>query len=64
MSEFDHDEFAAIVRAGGLEDCPPEIAAEIIRLIRETKEIFARHGVTGDPRTMHRLKPSEPSGAI
>ncbi len=40
------DDFLVWVRGGGLEDSPPEIAAEVIRLIRETTEIFERYGVT------------------
>ncbi len=40
------DEFLAMVRCGGLEDTPPEIAAEVIRLIRELREACERYGVT------------------
>ncbi len=40
------DEFLAMVRRGGLEDSPPEIAAEVTRLIRVIREACERYGVT------------------
>lgn len=40
------DDFRAKVRAGGLQDSPPEIAAEFVRVIREIREVFERHGIT------------------